>query len=153
MTSTIDSIEERSRFDLEYVKEGQKHFEEFSKYFDREDRFEKLMIAMELLDSYLGLTEPDSFLLDLYDTDIRFRVIFDKLFSFHRDISKRAVNHKLVRLIQNPIETKLYTEDNSLALSLIDDYKMIYGAPMHKEVFANDMKEFFTTEEIKQWLN
>lgn len=153
MKSIMHSINERRKFDLEYVKEGQKHFEEFSKYFDREDRFEKLMTAMELLDSYLGLTEPDGFLLDLYDTDIRFRVIFDKLFSFHRDISKRAVNHKLVRLIQHPIETKLYKEDEYFAQSLLDDYKMVYGAPMHKEVFANDVKEFFTTEEIEQWLN
>lgn len=146
------SINAIRKANLEYIKEGQKHFEEFSKYFEREDRFEKLMIAYELLDSYLGLAEPDDFLLDLYDTNIKFRVIFDKLYTFHRGIYKRLVNHKLNLLMRFPYEVMIYKTDNSYALSLLDNYKIIYGSPLHKEVFANNLSEIFTEEEIKQWL-
>ena len=139
--------------ELEFVKEGAKHFEDFAKWFDREDRYERLKLALKLLDSYLGLSEPDTYLLDLYDSDIRFRIVFDKLYSFNRNISKKLINHKLQLLFSDIIEIKFYKDDDSFALNLIDDYRMVYGAPMYKEVFTNDMREFFTTRRIKKWLN
>ncbi len=153
MTSIIDGLKKRQEHELEYVKAASEEMENSMKWFNREARFEKLDIAYELLDSHLGTSKPDAFLLDLYDSDIRFRVVFDKLFSIHRDASKRILKHKLSLLIKYPVETTYYTENESFAISLLDDYKMVYGAPMHKEVFTNDMKEFFNIQRVKKWLN
>ena len=153
MSLRLKKIIERKKFDLEFVKKAKKEMEEFMKWFDREDRFKNLMIAYELLNSLFGLSEPDTILLNRYYNDIKFRVIFDKLFTFYRDISKRIINHNLNLLIKYPSESILYKSNPEFALNLLDHYKMVYGSPLHKEFFTSDMINFFTANKINTWLH
>ncbi len=157
MEAIKEQLNKRRKYELAFVKESVKKMEEFVVGFNNEDRFNKLKLAYDLNSSHFsnfGIpTDPDPFLLDLYNTDIKFRVICDRLFEFLRETAKRQIAHKKELLQVIPDETRLYEMDDSFALNLLDDYRMVYGSPLHKELFEIDIKQFFTTKKINEWLN
>lgn len=152
MTNILKQQKLKHERDINFIKNEMEEMEHFMDYFIKEYRFDYLMQAHDLLISLSSEPEPDQYLLILYHSDIRFRVIYDRLFRFNRNRAKRRIANKLFELSINPIEKRLLLNNKAYAHELLDLYKTVFGKEIYKSIFKTELKLYFTTKRINQWL-
>lgn len=148
MTSTL-----KHERDIKFIKNEMIEMEQFMDYFMKEYRFDYLMQAHDLLISLSSRTETNQYLISLYHSDIRFKVIYDKLFKFNRNRAKRRIANKLFELSIDPTEKQQFLNNEAYAHELLDLYKMVFGKEIYKRIFTSEVKTYFTTKRINQWLD